>query len=295
MLTATTSNVASGHFPTAFSKNEPLSRSTLTWWFTLLKHSHLTSVTVMRVPWSLPLHLKQIMFPSSPLPWDDHLVAPGCDSLHFINSGIWFWRPVSTFTSSSGVAAYSWMVASWWVALFHEVNGPCHPRTQFLAHSSPLQALHLWACVACAAVACLRQSPPTTHAASGLLDAAWWYYQTRRPTPMSSWSHPQLFFGNSCKAWLLAVPMSVQHQKSPFGNVTHKGDIECCFLSHTKRPNDLEGQDQWPPFSGIPCSSFSVKELDIIVHKKYFPCITMLNFGHFVPHITSEPGGWGGN
>ena len=46
---------------------------------------------------------------------------------------------------------------------------------------------------------------------------------------------------------------------------------------------------------GIPCSSFSVKELDVIVHKEYFPCITMLNFGHSVPHITSEPGGWGGN
>ena len=42
---------------------------------------------------------------------------------------------------------------------------------------------------------------------------------------------------------------------------------------------------------GIPCSSFSVKELDVIVHKRYFPCITMLNCGHSVPHITSEPGG----
>ena len=41
-------------------------------------------------------------------------------------------------------------------------------------------------------------------------------------------------------------------------------------------------------------SSFSVKELDVIVHKKYFPYITMLHFGHCVPHITSEPGGWGG-
>ena len=46
---------------------------------------------------------------------------------------------------------------------------------------------------------------------------------------------------------------------------------------------------------GMPCFSFSVKELDVIVHKKYFPCITKLNFGHSVPHITSEPGGWGGN
>ena len=42
---------------------------------------------------------------------------------------------------------------------------------------------------------------------------------------------------------------------------------------------------------GIPCSSFSVKELDVIVHKKYFPSTTMFNFGHSVPHITSEPGG----
>ena len=46
---------------------------------------------------------------------------------------------------------------------------------------------------------------------------------------------------------------------------------------------------------GIPCSSFSVKELDVIVHKKYFACITILNFGHSVPHITGEPDGWGGN
>ena len=46
---------------------------------------------------------------------------------------------------------------------------------------------------------------------------------------------------------------------------------------------------------GISCSSFSVKELDVIVHKKYFPYITMLHFGHSVPRITSEPGGLGGN
>ena len=42
---------------------------------------------------------------------------------------------------------------------------------------------------------------------------------------------------------------------------------------------------------GISYSSFSVEELDVIVHKKYFPCITMLNFGYSVPHLTSEPGG----
>ena len=42
-------------------------------------------------------------------------------------------------------------------------------------------------------------------------------------------------------------------------------------------------------------SSFSVKELDDIVHKKYLPCITLLNFGYSVPHLTNEPGGWGGN
>ena len=41
---------------------------------------------------------------------------------------------------------------------------------------------------------------------------------------------------------------------------------------------------------GVLCSSFSVKELDVIVHKKYFPCITLLNFGHPVPHLTSESG-----
>ena len=48
-------------------------------------------------------------------------------------------------------------------------------------------------------------------------------------------------------------------------------------------------------YEGISCSSFSVKELDVIVHKKYFPCTTMLNFGYSVPHLTGEPGGWGGN
>ena len=42
---------------------------------------------------------------------------------------------------------------------------------------------------------------------------------------------------------------------------------------------------------GISCSSFSVKELDVIVHEKYFPCINLSNFGHSVPHITSEPDG----
>ena len=45
---------------------------------------------------------------------------------------------------------------------------------------------------------------------------------------------------------------------------------------------------------GISCS-FSVKELDVIVHKKIFSCITLLNFGHSVPHLPNEPGGWGGN
>ena len=44
----------------------------------------------------------------------------------------------------------------------------------------------------------------------------------------------------------------------------------------------------------ISCSLFSVKELDVIIHKKII-CITLLNYGHSVPHITSEPGGWGGN
>ena len=42
---------------------------------------------------------------------------------------------------------------------------------------------------------------------------------------------------------------------------------------------------------GISCSSFSVKELDVIGREKYFPCITLLNFGHYVPRRTSEPGG----
>ena len=38
-----------------------------------------------------------------------------------------------------------------------------------------------------------------------------------------------------------------------------------------------------------------VKEMDVNVHENCFPCITLSNFGHSVPHITSEPGGWGGN
>ena len=32
---------------------------------------------------------------------------------------------------------------------------------------------------------------------------------------------------------------------------------------------------------GILCSSFYVKEFNVIVHKKYFPCITLLNFWPF--------------
>ena len=46
---------------------------------------------------------------------------------------------------------------------------------------------------------------------------------------------------------------------------------------------------------GISCSSFYVKEFDTIVHKKYFPYMTLLIFGHSVSQITGEPGGWGGN
>ena len=49
-------------------------------------------------------------------------------------------------------------------------------------------------------------------------------------------------------------------------------------------------------FEGISCSLFSVKELDVIIHKQIFSLyLTLLNFGHSVPHLTSELGGWGGN
>ena len=46
---------------------------------------------------------------------------------------------------------------------------------------------------------------------------------------------------------------------------------------------------------GLLCSSYYVKEFDVIVHKKYFPCISLLFYHYSVPQITSEPGGWGGN
>ena len=45
---------------------------------------------------------------------------------------------------------------------------------------------------------------------------------------------------------------------------------------------------------GIWCSSFYAKEFDIIFMKiisLHYPII----FLHSVPHITSKPGGWGGN
>ena len=48
-------------------------------------------------------------------------------------------------------------------------------------------------------------------------------------------------------------------------------------------------------YEGISYSSFSVKELDVIVHKKYFPCETLSNFGHPVSPLTSEPSGCDGN
>ena len=41
---------------------------------------------------------------------------------------------------------------------------------------------------------------------------------------------------------------------------------------------------------GISCSLFSVKELDVIAHKFPYSFFAIL-----YPHITSEPGGWGGN
>ena len=41
---------------------------------------------------------------------------------------------------------------------------------------------------------------------------------------------------------------------------------------------------------GISCSSFSVKELDVIVHKKYFPYITMFHFGHSLANLVVEVG-----
>ena len=57
----------------------------------------------------------------------------------------------------------------------------------------------------------------------------------------------------------------------------------------------MQSKNVFKMCEGISFSSFSVMELDVIVQKKYFPCITLLNFGYSVPHITGEPGGWGGN
>ena len=39
------------------------------------------------------------------------------------------------------------------------------------------------------------------------------------------------------------------------------------------------------------CSSVPVKELDVIVHLRYFPFITQSDFVHSVPYLASEPGG----
>ena len=47
-------------------------------------------------------------------------------------------------------------------------------------------------------------------------------------------------------------------------------------------------------YEGISCSSFSVKDLDVIVHKNV-SLYNHIKLGHSVPHITSESGGWGGN
>ena len=47
--------------------------------------------------------------------------------------------------------------------------------------------------------------------------------------------------------------------------------------------------------NGISCSLFSVKELDVFVHKIISSYNHINFFGHPVPHITSEPGDWGGN
>ena len=48
-------------------------------------------------------------------------------------------------------------------------------------------------------------------------------------------------------------------------------------------------------FEGILRPSFYVNEFYVIVHKKYFPDITLLIFGHSVSQITCKPGGWGEN
>ena len=87
-----------------------------------------------------------------------------------------------------------------------------------------------------------------------------------------------------------------------YTRVSHQRGINTpfkCTGNHTcwglKNNWGIQSKNGLESCEGIPCSSFSVKELDVIVHKRYFYCITMLNFDHSVPHITSEPGGWGGN
>ena len=73
-------------------------------------------------------------------------------------------------------------------------------------------------------------------------------------------------------------------------------------LQMDKKPYILGSKNNWGMQSKnglqdlrISCSAFSIKELDVIVHKNYLLILPYWIFGHSVPHITSEPGGWGGN
>ena len=70
-------------------------------------------------------------------------------------------------------------------------------------------------------------------------------------------------------------------------------DSQCRRTESTNLPQypAVAANDTDEICEGILCSSFSVEELYVIVHKNYFPCITISNFGHSAPQITSEPSG----
>ena len=61
----------------------------------------------------------------------------------------------------------------------------------------------------------------------------------------------------------------------------------------------MQSQTVFKICEGVWCSSFyvhDVKDFDVIVNKKTFLVnMTLLFFCHSAPHITSEPGGLGGN
>ena len=96
------------------------------------------------------------------------------------------------------------------------------------------------------------------------------------PLPNRIWWLYESYLVEWYKQLVLPIDPRVSDQSNIYTNVqeiTHSGVCKNNWGAQSKRVFKM--------CEGISCPSFYVKEFDVIVHKKYFPCITLLNVWPF--------------